>query len=408
MIRFSAPPRVALAAGAALALALGLTGCAKKVTSVDPGYVSPEGVRSTRATLVVTPDVLIPMVFYKGTGKPVDDDSLLTFPPPDTLLTRQTLATENPVFDGQAYGYVYLYDAGFLTGQIFDQTPVNDYQLLRRESGGGYRIAAGFELRPTRRWLDTEWENYEFVDQPPATSYQPSTYLGRGTYSHHVTSESPLTNAAILVPNPVGFIHFDYQGMVDQKTLNESSLSDSIYIPPDSLFEIRWTPVPGAVGYWIQIYKFIGGSFDQVASSWPSAAYLGASRDYLVAYLPAPADHYRVGDPGAITLTRRPIIQHQDYLLRIAALDANGQIIGAMPGRPVFVPYGTTSDGEALWAGFYLGSIAVRPGIPPASAPMAVANAARGWPAPVPAVAVRQAFARSPGHFAVGSLRSHP
>jgi hypothetical protein len=409
MTRFSTLPRVALATGAALALALGLTGCAKKMTSVDSSYLSPEGVRTPRANLVLTPDVVVPIVFYEGTGRPVDDDSLLVFPPPPTLSSNHKLSP-SPVFDGEAFGFLYLNGPGFLIGQIFDQTPVSDYQILRRESGGGYRIAAEYELKPARRWLDTEWESYGFVDQPPSTSYQPSTYLGRGTYSHHVTSESPLTNAAILVPDPIQIINFDYQGLVDQKTINEVAISDSIYAPSDSLFEMRWTPIPGAVGYWIQLYQFTGGSFDQVTSSWPSAGYVGKSRDLLVAYLPAPADHYRVGDPGAITLSRRPIIQHQDYHLKIAAVNANGQIIGATRGRPLVVPFGTSSSGEALWAVFFRGAILVRPGIPAPSSPMAVTNAARRGPAPLPAsaVATQRTFARSAGRYAVGSLLRHP
>lgn len=406
MTRFSALPRLALATGAALTLALGLTGCAKKVTSVDSSYLSPEGVRTPRASLVLTPDVVVPLVFYEGTGRPVDDDSLLVFPAPPTLQSNHKLSP-SPVFGGAGFGFLYQYDAGVLIGQIFDQTPVSDYQVLRREAGGGYRIAAEFELRPSRRWLDTEWESYGFLDQPPSTSYQPSTYLGRGTYAHHVTPESPLTNAAILGPDPIQIMHFDYQGMVDQKTLNEIAPSDSIYAPTDSLFEVRWTPVAGAVGYWIQVYQFTGGSFDQFASSWPSAGYQGKSRDLFVGYLPAPADHYRIGDPGAITLSRRPIIQHQDYHLRIAAMNANGQIIGAIRGRPMVVPFGTADDGEALWAVFFRGAILVRPGIPAPSSPMAVTGGARARPAPIrgSAVATPTTFSRGPGRYAVGSLQ---
>jgi hypothetical protein len=407
MTRFSALPRVALATAATLALALGLTGCAKKLASVDSSYLSPEGIRTPRANLVLTPDVVVPLVFYEGTGKPVEDDSLLIFPPPPTLLSNHKLAA-SPLFGGQGFGFLYQYDAGVLIGQIFDQTPVSDYQVLRREAGGGYRIAAEFELRPARRWLDTEWESYGFVDQPPSTSYQPSTYLGRGTYSHHVTSLSPLTNAAILGPDPIEVIHFDYQGRVDQKTINEVAISDSIYAPTDSLFEVRWTPVAGAAGYWIQLYQFTGGSFDQLTSSWPSAGYQGKSRDLFVAYLPAPADHYRIGDPGAITLTRRQIIQHQDYHLKIAAVNANGQIIGSMLGRPLVAPFGTAGDGEALWAVFFRGAVLVRPGIPAPSSPMAVTGAPRSGPLPGSAVATRQTFTRGPGRYAVGSLLRHP
>ena len=380
MTRFSALPRVALAIGAVVALALGLTGCTKKIASVDRRYISPEGVPSTRASLVLTPDVLVPLVFYEGAGKPAADDSLLVFPPPDFLSSNHLLAP-SLVLNGAPFGYLFLNGAGYLTGQIFDQTPVSNYQILRRESGGGYRIADEFELAPARRWLDTQWEGYAFVDRPPSSSYRPSTYLGRGTYSHHVTSESPLTNPAILPPDPLQIINFDYQDMLDRESLDKAA-SDSVYTPPDSLFEVRWTPVSGAIGYWIQIYQFGGGSFEQFTSSWPSAAYLGKSRDYFVAYLPAPADHFRVGDPGATILTRRPIINHQDYHLKIAAVNANGQVIGAFRGRPMVVPFGLAEDGGALWAGFFRGAILIRPGPAVTRSPQAAAGASDRSPGP--------------------------
>ena len=234
MTRLPTLPRFALATGAVVVLALGLTACSKKIAAVDPRYLSPEGTPSTRARLVLTPDVVVPLSLYAGAGAIVVDDSLLTFPPADTLATNHVL---------EAYGYFFLHGSGYLTGQIFDQTPVSSYQILRRESGGGYRITEGFELAPTRRWLDTEWEGYGFVERPPSASYQPRTYLGRGTFSHHVTAESPLTNVAIIPPDRLGIIGFDYQNQLDRTIPAVRVPSDSVYMPPDSLFEMRWTPV---------------------------------------------------------------------------------------------------------------------------------------------------------------------
>jgi hypothetical protein len=410
LTRLSAPPRLALAAGAAVALLLGLTGCMKKLAGVDASYVSPEGVPTTRATLVLTPDVQLPLVLYEGTGKPLADDSLLVFPPPPTLSSNHALSP-SPLLGGAAFGYLFHFGAGILTGQIFDQTPVSTYQVLRRESGGGYRIAADFELPPVRRWLDTEWEGYAFVDGPPASSYRPLTYLGRGTYSHQVTSESPLTNAAILDPDPIQILHFDYRGMLDRKSLDKAT-SDSVYTPPDSLFEVRWTPATGAVGYWIQLYQFTGGSFEQVQSSWPSAAYLGASRDYLLAYLPAPADHFRVGDPGATIITRRAIILHQDYNLKIAAVNARGQVIGMLQGRPMIVPLGTAADGIALWGAFFRGAILIRPGPEVPSGPQAVTGRADMRSGPATALprtaAPSRMWSLRPTRYTMGALRARP
>ena len=335
--------------------------------------------------------------------------AVVLLPPPPKLSSNHVLSP-SPFLGQASFGFLFREGAGVLTGQIFDSTVVSNYQILRRESGGGYRIAAEFELAPQRRWLDTQWESYGFADVPPSSSYRPATYLGRGTFSHHVTASSPLTNAAILVPDPIEIMHFDYQGMLDRKSLDKA-LSDSVYTPPDSLFEMRWTPISSAVGYWIQIYQFTGGSFDQLASSWPSAAYLDKSRDYFIAYLPAPADHFTIGGPGATIMTRRPIINHQDYHLRIAAVDAKGQVIGMIRGRPMIVPVGLAADGVAQWASFFRGAIVIRPG-PAVPSPQSATEALGRAPAPLAAAPLARAPARTwspwPTRLSKGALRPHP
>jgi hypothetical protein len=69
-----------------------------------------------------------------------------------------------------------------------------------------------------------------------------------------------------------------------------------------------------------------------VRSAQPSPLFFDASHDYLVAFVPAPADSYKIGAPGATVLSRGTLIAHHDYLIRISAVSADGELVGFMPG----------------------------------------------------------------------------
>jgi hypothetical protein len=366
MTRIAAPRHAALVMGAIVALMLGLTGCAKKLASVDPRYLSPEGTPSAKARMIVTPDVPIPYDIYideKNDGFTRDD-----LPDP-----------ANPY-------YTYASGPGAVVGTILDSTLANTYQIMRREANGGYRIAQDFTHSPAHRWLDTEWEAYSFVDPAPS-GFQPPTYLGRGIVSGVVTAQSPLTNAAQAPSGALTSIQFNYQGKVN---LLDQRIGILTYNPPDSSdVLLAWNPVAGAAGYWVSIYQFTGNATDFLSSTLPGPIPLSKTRDFLLVYVPAPTTSYIAYPPDPDTthliLTSHPLLNQQYYLLRILAVDADGRIVGftagdnlvLLPGTPVVVG-GTPKN---TWELTTPSAIRLRPGPQASLAPQERAEPFRVLPA---------------------------
>jgi hypothetical protein len=293
--------RRAVGLTAAIAFLAAFTpGCAKKITTVNAAYTTPEGVFTSKARLYLAEDAPIGLAIYwdrTGNG-PSPDDSLLEIDP------------------------TYLDGPGAIHATILDQTVASAYQSFRREANGGLRQLQDYPLLPKRRWLDTHWELYNFTDLAPS-SYAPPTYIGRGIVSGVVTRTSPLTNFAQLVGPGITPIFLDFQIFLDHE-----SLPDSVFTPQDSIFGIHWTEVPNAAGYWIQVYSFTGDAFEKIRSAAPAPIYANKSRDNLIVFVPAPADSYRINfSPGEI-LTYTPLILGHQYLARISAVDATGGLIG--------------------------------------------------------------------------------
>ena len=378
MIRFAAAhaartrpgraPRQALCALAGLALLLAASGCAKKLATVDATYTRPEGILAadTVARMVMRPDYPIEYVEYfdrLNVGGPTPAETLFTTAH-DTLASGQV---RTGVFS------IYASSPGSYAGTILDRTTANGYQVLRREANAGFRLFQDFTLTPARRWLDTQWEAYSFSDPSPSP-FQPPVYVGRGLFSGAVTKVSPLAVGTLDSPFQLDTLRFNYQGQIAIQDLIEAS--DSTYAPPDSIFGLHWVPVPGASGYWIQIYQFTGNASEQIRSSLPAPAYLDKSRDFYFAFVPAPADSHHLGDPGIdlpgqrnIILTRRTIVNHQDYFARISAVDADGQVIAHSYGRPTRVPGGARNTWDVFWRG----AIRIRPGPQLQTAPARIA-----------------------------------
>ncbi|HEY6867189.1 MAG TPA: hypothetical protein VI792_08030 [Candidatus Eisenbacteria bacterium] len=308
MIRLPAVPRTALAAGVAWALALGLASCSKKVATVDPGYVTPEGAPTPQAKMVVNDD--LPVTYLRYIDRANDglslDDSLDAAGPYD----------------------VYAVGPGAIVMTVLDSTAANGYELMRRESNGGYRVAQKFTTLPARRWLDTGWEAYSLADPAPS-GYQPPTYVGRGLFSNIVTTDSPLTNTATVSAAAVANLDFDYQGMYNQLDLQAGIHT---YNPPDSVFNMRWSPVPGAAGYWISIFEFTGDAHEALRSRLPAPVYLGKSRDSYLCYVPGSQTSYTIGGPATI-LRSKPILNKHYYRLRITAVDAAGTLLAYTFGQ---------------------------------------------------------------------------
>lgn len=381
MTRITARHHPALAMSALVALAFALTGCAKKVASVDPSYISPEGTPSTKTLLVVTPDVPIPYWVFtdeKNDGF-TDDDT------PDPANPYNTYAS----------------GPGAVVGTILDSTAASAYQILRRETNGGYRIAHDFNQYPGHKWLDTEWEAYSFADRVPS-GFQPPTYLGRGMLSGIITAKSPLTNTALAPTNIIDVIDFDYQG---QFNLLDQRAGIETYNPPDSSnILLQWSPVPGAAGYWISIYQFTGNSRDFLSSTLPAPIPVSKARHFLLVYVPGPATSYVAfptePDTTHLVLTSRPILNQQYYSLRILAVEPNGRIVGYSLGdNLVLLPGGPVQDRGATkntWNITFPASFRLRPGPQASLAPQDRADSITVLPAR-PSIAMLKGIASLEG-----------
>ena len=299
-----------LAAAVLLGLvALAVGACSEKITTPDPDYIAPEGVPSPKAGLVVWREIPNRLYLFQ-TGEPCGDP-----PVPDLLLDSIIVVTDPP---------------GTLHGMISDSTVADAYQVYRRESNGGILELFDFAYEPTRRWFDRGWEIYHFTD--PDTAVPTRTYLGRGVVDGAVTPAAPVTNEASDQVRSV--ININYTGILGGQDCNHNP------IPLDSLFVMEWESVPNATGYYIHVFQ---PSFnlirlpEQIASGRPAPLFIGKSRDILIAYMPAQASQparisLPMPTPGARPLearvwTARATRFSQEYLVRIAAVDASNQLI---------------------------------------------------------------------------------
>jgi hypothetical protein len=277
--------RTALAAALVLG-ALALAGCAEKVTNVDAGYTAPEGRYDTNALMVVYPDV------------------------PITVETFKDLLPDGPDTGDELQSTELRYIAqGALHGVILDGTPATGYQVLRREANGGYAQLEDYALSPVARFFDSHWELYAFSDGSPS-GFSPPSYMGRGIVSGAVTPLSPLTNVGQVGAGDV------------------ANLVYTAYpFPQDSNITMTWNEVPGAAGYWIQIYQFMGGTREKLLSAQPAPFVFSDARNYFVGYLPAPAGSYTLNQPGALVLFQRGLLMKSEYLVRISAVNDQGELI---------------------------------------------------------------------------------
>ena len=312
---------------ALLALAaLAFTGCAKKATAVDPSYTRPEGVSGSGAKLVVYPDL--------ATYEAVFLDLAPAGPDTGDIFVGIEASRVGP--------------EGTVHGMVFDQTAANGYQVLRSEAGGGLRELKDFLLPAQTKYLDTGWECYPFDDPDPAR-VSPTTYVARGALDGQIGANAPVTNV----------------GAIGDSLMADLPLS---FYPAlatiDSAFTLEWDPVPGAAGYWFQVYQFRSDlrSFGEVLlSGVPAPIYVGKEKDIYLAYLPASVTRYKIGDPATI-LTRKLTHFGEVYFARVSAVDANGRLIAFSYGDIGVLPV------DLGYVIFPFGAIIVEPGMfPPSS-----------------------------------------
>jgi hypothetical protein len=299
MNRFHSPLRRIVVLGALALVALAMAGCSKKVNTVDPGFTAPEGQRAENAHHLVQADIPNRLATYKSHAASHPDD-------PDTLVSVDPL---------------WVYGPSVMKGTIIDGTAASRYQILRRESNGGYLPMFDFDLSPGQRFPQSGWKAFFWIDPSPS-GYQPPTYLGRGIVDGSITRTSPLTNPGIISAT---------------EPLN-------IAIASDSLTTIEFSRVPGATGYVLQVYTIRNGYPEsEFINGAPSAYATEDHRDFLVEWIPATD-----GTPNfekANVLTWFGLASSVTYLIRMSACDENGQLIG--------FSYGSTDSWSGPEDGYY-------------------------------------------------------
>jgi hypothetical protein len=206
-------------------------------------------------------------------------------------------------------------------GYIFDYTAADAYQAFREE-GASYRLLKDYPLQPVKRYPFGNTDVFTF-DDPRAVPSAFQSYLGRGVVNGVVTSSAPLTNVGRVTVTPTASILYTGRTNIcgDVPSASET--------PPDSLLPMSWTAVPGAAGYWVQVYQF-GTGANVIGGRFPGPAFIGRSIDFFLAYFPGTVTSYKIGDPlpaDSRLLTRRTLLNNTDYAVRITAVNDQGQLI---------------------------------------------------------------------------------
>ncbi len=288
--------------GACLLGALAVvSGCSKKLTSVDRAYTTPEGAKGDAQLTLYPAGLGLYENVYSDSGEIGQFDPRPSPTEPGDVLLRSAV--------------VYAEAGGPIHGLIVDGTVASAYQVLRRESNGGLHGLFDYDLSPTTRWLDSGYELYQFTDDRPS-SFSPPTYVGRGVVQGAITPRSPLTNSATLTAQPIMFRCNVSSRVVVRDNLNVLEITVRIV-----------DPVPGASGYWLQMYQFL-----------PSAS----EDDKRLSQYPAPLSTQRVRDISTsfarpsgttqMTLRGQFINYKNTYLFRISAVDTAGQYVGCQLG----------------------------------------------------------------------------
>lgn len=316
--------RPAWAAAATLVLAaFAVSSCSpERVTNMTPeNGPYPEGVQAN-SNLILYMDTPIRVMDWAEKGQPDDasDDSLKSD--------------------------IEIYDVGpgTLIGTVIDSSNASAFDIFRQEAAGGYAPLQESGVHPTKSWLQSQYELYRFYDTAPVASDM--AYVGRGVVNGLVTVNSPLTNRAELLAAAVAG-DLKYLGNVASGTGDDGRPSTTFPdTTEDSLFTLKWAPVPGAVGYWITICPPTSATLAGNAlyrSALPRPLLPERIPESYVFYYPQPAGSGTIvhklvgggelaaglppGPPGTRLLHYRTMLTGVDYLVRIAAVDANGQLL---------------------------------------------------------------------------------
>jgi hypothetical protein len=329
MNHFTLPRRAAWMALIALGILVAMAGCSKRVTSVDTGYTTLEGSPDAKARLLAWRDAPVSLeVWYDNPLGPIGPDDPAGDTKYDSLVGYTSRSWKDP-----SVIYTVLLEA----------TPATGFQFYRRADGGNLEPLADYAVAPTIKWLSSGWEMYEFDDKHPS-AYLPSTYVARGLLDGKVTTRSPLTNDALAGPaRPTPSIVLTWAPRWT------GTGADSVLVaPPDSV--LGFAPVPGAAGYWLDIYQFKNSATDaeKYASGGPNPVLTGNVQHYHLEYGGAAVSSIAFPVSGAgwtahflnaagATIptdvqTDQIMLKGQPYYVRLTAVDAHGNVLAWMAG----------------------------------------------------------------------------
>ena len=153
-----------------------------------------------------------------------------------------------------------------------DGTPASGYQVLRRESSGGYAQLKDYVLNPVVRFLDSQWEVYTFDDARPS-GFSPPSYVGRGVVAGAVTPHLPAHQ----------------RRRADEREHPGAEIHGLSGLPRDSNITMSWQAVPGAVGLLDPDLPVQGRQRGQLLAAAPAPLISSNVRNFFVGYVAAPA-----------------------------------------------------------------------------------------------------------------------
>lgn len=310
------------ATAAVLALAgLLAAGCSKKQLTTQASFTVPEGTPSSELQLITFMDAAGNKL--RITDRPAI--SKVNFAPDSSADTIQADANGN--LDITPYRN---FSPGTVRGLIINRSPAQGLEVWRTDPNGGARKIFDFALQPTKRYLTTGTDLYEFYDADPSRSAG-ATYYVRGLIGGTAGANSPLSNPSR--PSTAALTTITYQAQRFGTPLNVSD-----YHQADSLITMAWSPVLGASRYLIQIFRYqsrVLSLEERILSGAPAPLLTGVSHDVFLAAVPGGTTVYRLGDPGATVYYSEPLRMRQEYYIRISALDASGALIGTTTGPTI-------------------------------------------------------------------------
>jgi hypothetical protein len=306
--------------------ALTLSSCAERITNMTAeNGPFPEGVQAN-SDLILHMDTPIRVMDWLQVGQSdVDTDE-----------TDDVLRSEVEFYD---------FGPGTLIGTVIDSSDAAQFDIFRQEAAGGYAQLQDVLVHPSKSWLQSHTEIYRFTDPAPAGGL--GAYVGRGIVNGTVTVNAPLTNRATILRSAVaGDLKYlgNVAGGTDVNGIPITTFPDTTH---DSLFTMRWRRVNGAAGYWITVCPPTNATLSGAAlyrSALPRPLLPERIPESYVLYYPQPASpdtaivHKLVGDgelsaglppgpPGTRLIHHRQMLTGVDYLVRIVAVDANGQML---------------------------------------------------------------------------------